>query len=120
MKEFQLVDGKCPVCDTTVETKMNGIVMRFTPHDDPDWCRAAAMYHFKTLKRVIEQTSEERGLAYQRESFYRHAYALACRELSAFDHAVDWQERIKRIVREEAQEQKLARLHVMRATGLEP
>lgn len=110
--KFALVDGKCPVCDTQVETEHNGVRVRFMPHDDPDWCRSAAMYNAKMLRRVIEQAQEESAITKYREGFYRHAYAIAIRflcgagdeRLAPGSHSEDpeiWRARVEHDVRKD-------------------
>lgn len=105
---IELVNGKCPVCDTQVEHVIDGVRMHFKPHEDPEWCRAAAVCNVKMLKRALEQSGEERGLSYQRESYYRQAFGAALRELSeqTNEHPDEWRERVGKRVKEEMQRAK--------------
>lgn len=95
---FALVDGKCPVCETTVDHVINGQRVHFTPHDDPNWCRGAALLLVRTLKRALEQNVEDVALIRNRESFYRAAYSLALRELRDRAPDTDWKRRVEMFV----------------------
>lgn len=120
--KFPLVDGRCPVCDTVVEHEVDGVRVRFMPHDDPDWCRQAAMFNARMLRRALEQGNEDRAFAQHREAFYRHAFAIALRELaenvSSYGGSLDpdeWRESIERRVREETQSaNERSREHLLR------
>ena len=100
-----LTDGKCPLCNTPVVTVVNGIQLWFKPHDDPEWCREAALMHVRMLERAIKDRSEEAALAKYRESFYRCAYATALVYLereTERDHE-HWREDVEREVRGDAE-----------------
>ena len=102
-RAFDLVDGKCPVCGTPVETEVDGVRMRFMPHDDPDWCSAAAVSNARMLRRLIDQANEDLALVKHREAFYRQAFAVSLRELARIVGAApdEYREILERKVREE-------------------
>lgn len=79
--KFPLVDGKCPVCETQIEHVIDGVRVRLVIHD-ADFCRASAQRHTRTMRRALEEAYEARAFAQHRESFYRHAFAVALNELA--------------------------------------
>lgn len=104
----QLDNGRCLACDTQVEHEIDGVRMHFIPHDNPEWCRAAAASLVKWMRAELRHTAESHTLARQREAFYAHAFATALRELAANcgTHPDTWRERIEKRVRTEMAEAK--------------
>lgn len=105
---MNLIDGKCPLCNTPVVTVVNGVSLYFKPHDDPEWCREAALLHVRSMERAIKGLSEDVALVKYRETFYRCSYAAALHRLECeTDRDRErWREEIEREVHGDAKRAK--------------
>lgn len=94
-----LVDGKCPLCHTQVIIVAGDRQLRFIPHDDPQWCMAAALHHQRMLERIIQQNHDDVALLQQREAYYHEAYATAL-DLLEEKHGLDFSDEVEQRIAE--------------------